>query len=230
MVFVHGVLDRGRSFDAVAERLDSDCRMLLYDRRGYGQSAAVGVVPAGVPQHVDDLLAILAGRPAVIVGHSFGGNVALNAAVRAPELVQALALYETAVPWAPGWDDQVMRGVLSSQTPEDDALRLMLGERFDAMDAEQRRRRSPSAQAFLAEERSMRIGRPLFEVAGIRAPLIYGTGDHDALAAVSKYLQNEVPTTQLVTLPDADHHAHRTDPDGFAGLVRQALRSSAQTS
>ena len=38
VVFVHGVLGRGRSFDRVADLLASECRMRWYDRRGYGTS------------------------------------------------------------------------------------------------------------------------------------------------------------------------------------------------
>ena len=32
--------------------------------------------------HVDDLLAVIDGRPAVVVGHSYGGDIALGAALR----------------------------------------------------------------------------------------------------------------------------------------------------
>jgi pimeloyl-ACP methyl ester carboxylesterase len=223
VVFVHGVLDRGRSFDQVVERLESDCRMLTYDRRGYGDSRDVQEAAVGVPEHVDDLLAILAGRPAVVVGHSFGGNIVLNAAVRAPEIVPAVALYETVVPWAAGWDDKVMLGVLTSEHPEQDALRLMLGDRYEAMDPEAKARRHLQAQAFLEEERSMRFGPPLFDVSAIRTPLVYGKSDEPTLMAMAHYLQREIPGTQVVTLPNGDHHAHRTDPDGFADLVRQAI-------
>jgi pimeloyl-ACP methyl ester carboxylesterase len=227
VVLIHGVLDRGRSFDQVIGLLEPDCRMLVYDRRGYGSSAGLSEGPVGVPQHVDDLLSILDGRPAVLAGHSFGGIIALSAAARAPELIQALAVYECAVAWAPDWDDHVMIGVLGNENAEEAGLRLMLGDRFDSMSSEERDRRRRGARAFLAEERSVRTPAPPFDVASIKVPLIYGRSDTDALDGVVSYLRAEVPTTEVVVLPHADHHAHRTDPEGFAGLVRRALARSS---
>src|ERR1700731_2836522 len=90
VVFVHGVLDRGRSFSRVAEILSPDCRMLWYDRRGYGASTDAPGVPADISTHIDDVLTVLDGRTAVVVGHSFGGVIAAGAAVRAPGSVEAL--------------------------------------------------------------------------------------------------------------------------------------------
>ena len=70
VVFVHGVLDRGTSFRRVADELDGDCRMLWYDRRGYGRSAGVAGVPSGIDGHITDLVAVLDGRRAVVAAHS----------------------------------------------------------------------------------------------------------------------------------------------------------------
>ena len=65
----------------------------------------------------------------MVVGHSFGGVTAMGAAVRAPQLVDSLVLYETSVAWVPGWDDTVMQGVFAADDPEGAALQLMLGAR-----------------------------------------------------------------------------------------------------
>ena len=42
-------------------------------------------------------------RPATVVGHSYGGAVAMLAAVRRPDLVTALGLFEPSMQWAPWW-------------------------------------------------------------------------------------------------------------------------------
>ena len=223
VVLVHGVLDTARSFDRVVELLDEECRILRYDRRGYGQSVD-GQEPPGVDQHVDDLLTILDGRQAVLVGHSFGGVPALGAAIRSPALVRSLALYETGLAWVPGWDDTAMQAVITDDQPEDAALRLMLGERFDELDEEQKARRRVSARAFLAEERSVRIGIPPFDTAEVVAPVVYGRSNPATLEAVVKHLEATLPTLEVVTVEGADHHAHRNDPAAFAQLIRRALR------
>ena len=132
VVFVHGVLSRGVLFDRVVDRLAGECRMRWYDRRGYGESADRGE-PVGIATHVDDLIAVIGDEPAVVVGHSLGGVTVMGAAGRAPELVRSIVLYETSVAWSPGWDDTAMSAVFAAADPVDAGLRLMLGDRLDAL-------------------------------------------------------------------------------------------------
>ena len=117
--------------------------MLWYDRRGYGESAGAADAPVAIDGHIADLLDVLDGRRAVVVGHSFGGVTAMGAAARAPHSVAALVLYETSVAWVPGWDDGVMREVLASDDPEAAGLRVMLGDRYDV---HERRRTGPPSR------------------------------------------------------------------------------------
>jgi pimeloyl-ACP methyl ester carboxylesterase len=223
VVFVHGVLDRGTSFRRVAEHLDGDCHMAWYDRRGYGRSTAAAVTPSGVDGHVADLLAVLDGRRAVVVAHSFGGITGVGAAVLAPDLVEALVLYETVTAWAPGWDDRVMRGVLDSDDPEEAGLRMMLGDRLQSLDDDERARWRVEASAFVAEERSARTTPPPFDVTDLRVPVVYGASDPRIMSPVIEHLRTSGSAIEVVTIPGAGHNAHRTAPDAFADLVRRAL-------
>jgi pimeloyl-ACP methyl ester carboxylesterase len=222
VVFVHGVLDRGRSFDAVAERLAGECRVVTYDRRGYGASRDLGPV-AGIEPHIDDVLTVLDGRRAVVVGHSFGGIVAMGATVRAPDLVDALVLYESVVAWAPGWNDTPIRTILAAPDPEDAGLRLMFRERYATMSDDLRRRLRVEARTFVEEEAAVRNGTPPYDVSELQPPVVYGRGDAPHLPPILAFLEARVPCLEVVTIPGADHHAHRSEPDAFAGLVRRGL-------
>ena len=104
-------------------------------------SAGAAGAPVTIDGHIADLLDVLDGRRAVVVGHSFGGVTAMGAAARAPQSVAALVLYETSVAWVPGWDDGVMREVLGSDDPEAAGLRVMLGDRYDTLSDDERARR-----------------------------------------------------------------------------------------
>jgi pimeloyl-ACP methyl ester carboxylesterase len=226
VVFVHGVLDRGRAFGRVARHLRGECTMRWYDRRGYGSSRELEHVPAGVERHVDDLLAVLDGEPAVVVGHSFGGVVALGVAAVAPRLVEAVVVYETNIAWTPGWDDGAMRVVHESDDPEAEALCLMLGPAFAMLGPDEQRTLRLEARAFVTEEASVRDGPP-FDLADIRAPVVFGCSDPAMMPPVVAFLAEQVETMELVVLPGAGHPAHRSAPAAFADLVRTALSRSA---
>src|SRR5215510_8332553 len=92
VVFVHGSLVRAASFSKVVRCL-RDLRTVVYDRRGYAGSIDVGP-PFTVSVQVDDLLFVMQERPAVVVGHSYGGNIALAAARARPDLVRAVVVFE----------------------------------------------------------------------------------------------------------------------------------------
>src|SRR3954468_4526505 len=106
IVLLHaGVCDR-RCWRDVGSRLGAAGRdVVAYDRRGFGD-----VPPAGGPvRHVDDLLAVIDAvspdAPAWLVGSSMGGEVALDAALEAPERIGGLVLLAPAVGGGPEPDD-----------------------------------------------------------------------------------------------------------------------------
>ncbi len=221
VVLVHGALGWGSSFDRVAAELENECRMLWYDRRGYGTSAGAG--PAGVDLHAADLVAVLDGRPAVVVGHSFGGVTVLGAAILAPELVRSVVLYETSMAWSPGWDDTVVTALLRSPDPVEAGLRMMLGERCDAWTDEEWVRRRIDGAAFVAEEASVRTGVPPYDIADVRSPVLYGRSDPSVMPSVARFLRAQLAHFEERLIDGAGHHAHRTAPEAFADLVRRGI-------
>jgi pimeloyl-ACP methyl ester carboxylesterase len=100
VVFVHGLLiDNHASFYmSIAPALAKHASVILYDLRGHGNSEQP---PSGYG--TDDMAADLAAlldalelrdRRVIVVGHSFGGTIALRFAARFPERVCGLALLE----------------------------------------------------------------------------------------------------------------------------------------
>jgi pimeloyl-ACP methyl ester carboxylesterase len=222
VLLVHGVIDRGRSFARVMELLAGECTVCTYDRRGYGDASGPGI-EADVAAHVADILTVLDGRRAVVVGHSFGGVSVLGAAVQAPELVDAVVLYETAIAWAPGWDDVAMRTVLAAEDPVDAGLRLMLGDRVDTFAPERVERWRQLGAAFVAEERSVRVGPPPFDLRAVRAPVVYGAGMAEIVRPVVAHLDACVPHLEVVDFPGVGHNAHLEAPEQFAAMVRRGI-------
>jgi pimeloyl-ACP methyl ester carboxylesterase len=96
VIFIHGALLSDAFAPVVAESALSGYRLISYRRRGYGASTpAVGTLT--VRQQAADcrsLLDHLGALPAHVVGHSFGGCIALQLAIDSPDSVHSLALLE----------------------------------------------------------------------------------------------------------------------------------------
>src|SRR3712207_3518701 len=79
--------------------LTDDYMLIRYHRRGFlGSTHAKG--PVSIKQQADDARALLEHlnvERAHVVGHSYGGPIALQLAVDAPEYVHSLALLEAAL-------------------------------------------------------------------------------------------------------------------------------------
>jgi pimeloyl-ACP methyl ester carboxylesterase len=100
IVLIHGALIADAFRPLLAETaLTSEHRLLTYQRRGYADSTHTDGVTT-VAQHARDCRALLqhlgSGR-AHVVGHSYGGAVALQLALDFPELIASVALLEPAV-------------------------------------------------------------------------------------------------------------------------------------
>ena len=94
VVFIHGGEEAGGSVAFAAQLpLSHAHTLLLPDLPGYGQSPALG--PKNVERDAQLIIELLADG-AHLVGHSYGGAVALLAAARQPTAVHSLALIEPA--------------------------------------------------------------------------------------------------------------------------------------
>lgn len=103
IVCVHGILDHGPAWEAVAGRLvQRGYRISAPDLRGHGRSAHV---PRGASYHMLDFVAdfealirALVDEPFVLVGHSLGAALTATWASVRPEKVRALVLVEPLLP------------------------------------------------------------------------------------------------------------------------------------
>ncbi|MGE3621776.1 MAG: alpha/beta fold hydrolase [Acidimicrobiia bacterium] len=230
VVTVHGGLDRASSF-LRTERHLPDLTVVRYDRRGYARSLDAG--PAvDFDQQVDDLVGVVDGRPSVVVGHSFGGLLALALAGRRPDLVRAVLVYEAPMPWL-GWWPLATPGQAATrfaETPAEAAerfMRALIGdEHWARLPAPTRQQRRAEGPALLADLASVRPPAPVpIDPATIVAPLVVASGGrspgHQRRAA--EEIAGAAPRGERHEIAGAGHGAHLSHPAELAALVRRAV-------
>lgn len=240
MVLVHGTMDRSTSFHKVMAALD-DCSVVAYDRRGYARSRFAEPAAASLADHVDDLLAVVDGRSAVLVGHSYGGDVALGAAARRPDLVRAVGAFEAPMPWRPEWPADTAGGEAlgaalrsgDSRAAVEAFLRRMLGdeawEMLPMRAKEDRRGEGPALVNDMLSLRGGEGGPPPLDPAEVKVPVVvgYGSRSRDHQVENSKRLVDLLPDAELHCIEGARHGAHMSHPEEFAAFARAAIARAA---
>lgn len=100
LVFLHGLAaNHAFWFTRIAFALKQRFRLTLYDLRGHGRSSMppTGYTSERQAEDLAELMDHLDMRRALLVGHSFGGNIALHFAALYPDRVRALVMADTRV-------------------------------------------------------------------------------------------------------------------------------------
>jgi pimeloyl-ACP methyl ester carboxylesterase len=210
VVLVHGAIERSAGFSNVLEQLP-EFDVVVYDRRGHGQRWREG--PTTLDGDIDDLIGVLGERMATVVGHSLGGLVALGAALRRPELFEAVGLYETSIPWEEWWTDRERRAMLEEIERNAEAARGGTPHQRAQAEIAWRSCRQEVLEALRAP----------FQWRDLAVPLTTGCGaESESRSARDARHVAAFFGGEAVVLPGADHRAHRTNPAAFADFVRRS--------
>lgn len=231
VVLVHGTMDRGSSFRLVVRRL-RDLHVVTYDRRGYAKSRGAAPPRPSLDHQADDLLEIVGERPAVLVGHSLGGDVAVLAALRRPDLIGAVGAYEPPMPWLPWWPQGSAGGEAARRAESGDPdgaaewfIRRIVGDAaWEQLPERTRQERRAESAALMADLSAIQHDAP-FDPVELTVPLVVGRGErslpHHTQSAIR--LAEAVPGAELFEIAGATHGAHVTHPEEFAALVRRTV-------
>jgi pimeloyl-ACP methyl ester carboxylesterase len=237
VVLVHGGLVDSRLWDDQMRPLSKRFRVVRYDLRGYGRSAAA----TGPFSHLEDLrglLDLLGIEKATLVGLSLGGIIAADFALEHPARVSRLVLA------GPG-----LRG--DKQPPPQDAAAAIEAMKQGAeafADATMRRelyaavRPGTRAHArlrlmLLDSFKSLSALRPGFlkypdpptaeRLSDIKAPtlVIIGSRDGRNLLNIADTLSSNIPGARKVVIPGASHHPPVETPQEFNRALLDFLES-----
>ena len=233
VVLIHGSLDRSAGLLKLSRRLDDAFRVTRYDRRGYGRSAP-HPGPFGIDQQVADLEGVIAdagaGAPLVLVGHSYGGNVALAFVDRHPGRVAAVVTYEAPLSWEPWWPgDSAGSDAMAWRDDAEEAaerfMRRLIGDdRWQRLPPSTRAARRAAGLAMVGELADLRRRAP-WRPDRITVPVLVLHGEHgqphhvDGAAALAARL----PDARLDTVSGARHFGPNTHADVVAARIRAFL-------
>jgi pimeloyl-ACP methyl ester carboxylesterase len=247
LVFIHGAMDRSTSF-ARLRRCFPEYTTVAYDRRGYANSLNVPAATSFV-EHVNDLEAILeqlsaepsgGTNPAVIVGHSYGGVVALAIAAKRPDLVRALMVFEAPMPWLDWWPGNAGGSTIAAglaggpEAAAESFMRRIVGDEiWERLGDKTRAERRAEGSALLQDLGGLRKDGSPYDVNQITCPVVVGHGEksqpHQQQSSQQMYtdLVAAHPSVAsqflLSVVPGATHGAHSSAAPQFAELVRLAI-------
>jgi len=254
VLFVHGQPGLGSDWDPVVERLE-DHRVLVVDRPGYGRSGEETLSIAGNADLLADVVTERDAVPVTVVGHSYGGGVAIELAARRPELVAGLVLVGSIgranslnmldrVLATPLMGEALSAAGLFTLTRLLPRVRHLVGaqhhaalawlraslpdERYDRVSLQRGRQ---VWRSFVAEQRFLvrEIGAVEAALGSVRVPavVISGTWDLVVPPSVSASIAASIPGSELVSVARTGHFLPRDAPDVVASAVRN-VESRAQ--
>lgn len=242
VLFCHGLFGQGRNFTAIGKELADRYRVSLVDLPDHGQSPRserFSFVAAA--DQVADLLA--PEDPAVIVGHSLGGKIAMLAALRHPERVERLVVVDVA-PVAYGHGAEFARYISAMR-----AIDLAsLGSRAEADQALQAAVPHPGVRGFLlqslrADGDSWRwllnlelLERDLDEITDwpegelanlkpYQGRVLWIAGSESPYVRSEHYpvMDQWFPRNRRVTIKGAGHWVHSEQPEVFLEVLSRFL-------
>jgi pimeloyl-ACP methyl ester carboxylesterase len=254
VVLLHGISGNMAIWPLInlPQTLAGEFRVTAYDLRGHGYSDTppAGYTSADMAADLVKIRQALGLGPMYVLGHSFGGVVALHAAVLYPEAVAGLVLSDPYFPslrrlhndlsrWE-GWQDykeQAARaglevtedawfdvGLLFRQTaelpPEREALFRELGQAA-------RERLVRLAATTCGEDVKAVAGLTEERIVSVRQRTLALYGEHSPFLATCDFLVENLADCKAALVPDARHRAHEENPAAYVALVHQHLREMA---
>ncbi|HET9615243.1 MAG TPA: alpha/beta fold hydrolase, partial [Candidatus Limnocylindrales bacterium] len=258
LVLVHGATADHTAWRTAGPLFATRHAVAAIDRRGHGESGDTPTERRGranasdpdrgysIEREFDDLAAVVdtiaaeVGRPVDVVGHSYGGRIALGAALRTSNL-RRLVTYEGAppAPEGPRYQDADATTLghvesLVAAGRRDEALETFLREIVGMPEADLAAyranpiwpRRVAAVHTAVRELRAEDSpAASLDALARVRGPVlqVLGGDSPPAFVAATRALDARLRNGRVVTISGARHAAHHSHPEAFVSAVEAFL-------
>ena len=234
--------------DSLADLL----KLVYYDHRGHGRSGRPPIETLTHEQFCRDANALrqhLGFNQTAVIGHSYGGFIALEYAVRYPEKLRYLILIDTAPAYKHGAEirenlnrrqpTQAMQEALRAHPSSDSQLKRsfftvlpLYFHRFDARLAHRLFGRTIwSASAAACNQRLLRSFDVRSQIGQITAPTLVVVGRDDFICPPSqaRVLHKSIPNSELMVLQKSGHFPYVEEPEAFFEGVRNWIRKALES-
>ncbi len=237
LLLVHGGGGGTASWDGVIRSLADGFRVVRIARRIYVPGATTPPYYSTAVEAADILaIAGLLGRPPLLAGHSSGAVAALEAAVRAPEALAGLFLYEPPVSTRSLAGGEAARRARAAFEAGDarEAMRIHLryivrepADLVETMVADPKARAAFTAKAAagfadIDALDALGVGVERFRRLHVPTTLVQGETSPAHLRERLADLATALPDARIVTLAGQGHTAHLTAPAELAEAIREA--------
>jgi len=224
-ILLHGWRSEGSVWNAVAQRLNKDhYSVYALDLPGFGGSPAPKT-PFTLSDYADVVLKFIEKmklKNGILVGHSFGGRVAIQLTATKPTLVSKLILVDSA-----GFADTKKQGLKTLAkfmkpvfTPSYmQGIRKWIYEKLGAEDYLATPALQQTFVNVIEEDLSSNLSR-------IQIPtlLVWGEHDQDTPVSYGEKMHTAIHGSQLVILPDAGHFSFLDKPEEFYQTLIQFIK------
>lgn len=242
VVFFHGLFGQGKNWTQVAKALSDDHRVTLVDLPNHGRS--VWTERMDYLDFADRVAVLLdSADPAVVVGHSMGGKVAMALALRHPELLERLVVVDVSpVSYDHGSEFegfvQAMRAIdltsLERRSDADAQLQPAVPDPTVRSFLLQNLRRDGDEWCWqanlegLGEGLSSLGGWPADELSDagpFEGRVLWMAGEHSAYVRddYAAAMERWFPRAQRVTVKGAGHWVHAERPEVFLAVLKRFL-------
>jgi pimeloyl-ACP methyl ester carboxylesterase len=212
IVCIHGTLSSAALWRDAAAELGTRGRVIVYDRRGFSRSDRPEPFITDVHVHADDTAALidaLAAAPAIVIGRSAGGEIAIDLALRYPDRVSALVLLEggglslgkAAMRWIAAVDEQVFAAAEADMSSVAETLfRAVAGDAgWEGLPQPVKAMLTANGPAILADERNGYLDVTVEQLGTIIQPtlLVAAEGSPPEFAEVTHLMANAMPSARV---------------------------------
>jgi len=218
LVLIHGYTDNLNLWYNQVPALSGHCKLLTYDVRGFGKTEVSGDAYS-IGLFAEDLRALLEALDigsACVLGYSMGGRIALEFALRFPEMTAGLVLANSGIGETPSQETQERRQMMVEVLQQGD-MEVMAELMTEASFSPGLKERNPTAfekykSIKMQNDPSEYLAIMQVVVGSIDSPADFGSlacptlviaGDQDGFMSVSlgEAMRDAIPDAEMHVLP-----------------------------